>query len=214
MFEQMSSTPVLMAPVLASQQPVRAAMDSQVDVQKSLLFAAIENFADGLVIVAKTGEILHRNRCAHRLLKLMEQPRQTIHQTIKALPGRIWQTCQTLMYADEPVTDAVKVVLEDEIRVPSTEQSASEGRIRVRVQWFNAEAQDCFLVMLEDCVRSAECSAQNEAYRYQLTPREAEVWQLKRSDYTYKEIAQQLYISENTVKKHLKNVYAKRDQFA
>jgi len=202
MLNSISSTSLLA--VANSPLPV----ERQADIQKSLLFAAIENFADGLVIVAKFGEILHRNRCAQQLMKLMEQP----CQTLKSLPGRIWQTCQTLIHTEETFSDVVKIVLEDEIRIPAASQINPEGRIRVRVQWFNVEAQDCFLVMLEDCVQSAERSAQNEAYRYQLTPRESEVWQLKRSGHTYKAIAQQLYISENTVKKHLKNVYAKREQ--
>ena len=208
-----SSTALLTTPQKSQAQsssrpaPLGLPTRDSVDIQKSLLFAAIENFADGLLIVTKTGEILHRNRCAQQLLKLIEQP----CQTLKTLPGRIWQTCQTLLQAEE-TADAVRLILEDEIRVATA--NLTEGKIRVRVQWFNAEAQDCFLIMLEDCAQSAEYFAQNEAYRYHLTPREAEVWQLKRANYTYKAIAQKLYISENTVKKHIKNVYAKREQFA
>ncbi|MEL6765186.1 MAG: LuxR C-terminal-related transcriptional regulator [Cyanobacteria bacterium J06607_6] len=200
----LAASPSLLTESNSLTEPLSSSNNTQVDLRKSLLFAAIENFADGLLIVTKTGEILHRNRCAQQLLK---QP----GQTLKALPKRIWQTCQTLLHTDDAFDDA-RVVLEDEIRVAAADQCQS--KIRVRVQWFNAEAQDCFLVMLEDCVRSAEYFAQNDAHRYHLTPREAEVWQLKRADYTYKAIAQKLYISENTVKKHLKNVYAKREQFA
>ncbi|NEO62582.1 MAG: winged helix-turn-helix transcriptional regulator, partial [Moorea sp. SIO4G2] len=33
---------------------------------------------------------------------------------------------------------------------------------------------------------------------------------LKKANFTYREIAQQLFISINTVKKHLKNIYAKQ----
>ncbi|MEO0759451.1 MAG: LuxR C-terminal-related transcriptional regulator [Cyanobacteria bacterium J06648_16] len=200
MFEQMPSSQMLAAP--QGQSTFLQSDIQPAELQKSLLFAAMENFSDGLVIVAKTGEILHRNQCAQQLLKLVEQP----YQTLKRLPKRIWQTCQTLLHNEDPFSGAVRVVLEDEIEV------VSQNRIRVRVQWFSAEAQDCFLILLEDCLRSAERSATNEAHRYGLTPREAEVWQLKRADLTYKEIAQQLYISENTVKKHLKSVYAKREQ--
>jgi DNA-binding CsgD family transcriptional regulator len=40
---------------------------------------------------------------------------------------------------------------------------------------------------------------------------EAEVWLLRRRHYTLKEIATELSISINTVKKHLKNIHAKRE---
>lgn len=206
MLEQMTSTPLLTGS--QGTAPTQS-LTAFVDFQKSLLFTAIEHFADGLVIVARTGDILHCNRCAQRLLQHLAQS----EPSTQVLPQRLWQNCQALIHAGDLWADAVRVVLEDEIQLP-TVQPALSGRIRVRVQWFNADTQDCFLILLEDCAQSAECFAQNEAYRYGLTPRETEVWQLKRADYTYREIAQQLYISENTVKKHLKNVYAKREQFS
>ncbi|MUG91303.1 winged helix-turn-helix transcriptional regulator [Scytonema sp. UIC 10036] len=45
---------------------------------------------------------------------------------------------------------------------------------------------------------------------YGLTPREAEIWFLYRSRCSYKEIAERLYISVNTVKKHMKNIHSKQ----
>lgn len=51
-----------------------------------------------------------------------------------------------------------------------------------------------------------------EAIRqYGLTEREAEVWRLRQQDKTYEEIAQDLFITVNTVKRHLKRVYAQRN---
>jgi DNA-binding CsgD family transcriptional regulator len=50
-----------------------------------------------------------------------------------------------------------------------------------------------------------------EVDQYGLTPRQAEVWLLRRANYTYKEIAAELYISLNTVKKHMKDIQAKRE---
>jgi DNA-binding CsgD family transcriptional regulator len=49
-----------------------------------------------------------------------------------------------------------------------------------------------------------------DAKQYNLTPRETEVWYLKQTNYSYKQIAATLYISVNTVKKHMKNIYFKQ----
>jgi DNA-binding CsgD family transcriptional regulator len=46
--------------------------------------------------------------------------------------------------------------------------------------------------------------------KYDLTEREAEIWMLLRKEYTYQDIAKILQISLNTVKTHVKNIYAKR----
>ena len=56
-------------------------------------------------------------------------------------------------------------------------------------------------------------AANQDAQRYGLTTRETEVWYLKRAGYGYREISKILFISENAVKKHLKNIYAKREKF-
>jgi DNA-binding CsgD family transcriptional regulator len=66
------------------------------------------------------------------------------------------------------------------------------------------------LITLEDRLQSIRQSAKGEGQRYRLTPRELEVWLRYRADYSYKAIAAELYISHNTVKKHMKNIHAKR----
>ena len=55
---------------------------------------------------------------------------------------------------------------------------------------------------LEDYLITHKCN---------LTSREQEIWSLRRSNYSYKEIAAELHITLNTVKKHLKNIYSKRE---
>ncbi|MEO0540804.1 MAG: LuxR C-terminal-related transcriptional regulator [Cyanobacteria bacterium P01_A01_bin.105] len=52
-----------------------------------------------------------------------------------------------------------------------------------------------------------------EANRYGLTEREAEVWLLRQRHLSYQQIGQELFISPHTVKKHLRNVSAKRQSF-
>ena len=56
----------------------------------------------------------------------------------------------------------------------------------------------------------ARVQSTDDNKRYSLTPREADVWQLRQQGATYQEIAQELFISVNTVKKHLKSILAKQ----
>ena len=43
-----------------------------------------------------------------------------------------------------------------------------------------------------------------------LTERETEIWLLQRANYTYKQIASELFIAPNTVKKHMQNIHLKQ----
>ncbi|MGB3135452.1 MAG: helix-turn-helix transcriptional regulator, partial [Nodosilinea sp.] len=88
----------------------------------------------------------------------------------------------------------------------------SGDQIRARVQWldFPAAPSSYLLVSLENKTRSAHSSALLEAVQYSLTPREQAVWVLRRANCSYEDIAKELYITVNTVKRHLKNIYAKR----
>ncbi|MDX2242712.1 MAG: helix-turn-helix transcriptional regulator [Leptolyngbyaceae cyanobacterium bins.302] len=65
-------------------------------------------------------------------------------------------------------------------------------------------------VFLENCHEVMQQEAKIQQQKYDLTDREAEIWMLLRQELTYQEIAQRLQISLNTVKTHVKNVYAKR----
>lgn len=180
------------------------------DMQATLLLAAIESFTVGLIIVAQNGTILHRNSRAQDLLEEMHCASSTV------IPKTLWQLCQSLMENQDEQSDLLpagyKIVLEDEI-------STSHGTIHTRAQWFDwspsaYQSSDCFLITLEDRQQSLTAIAKQEAQRYGLTTREADVWCLRRLEYSYKKIATALHISENTVKKHLKNIYSKKEQAA
>ncbi len=178
------------------------------DMQAALLVAAIENSTFGLIIVSQNGTILHKNKLAHLLLKQMPCP------SAKAIPDILWHPCQSLI---ENQTDASAIFPADYTIVLEDEIFTEHGTIYMRVQWFDWDDTDCsrkncFLITLENRQQSLAVIASHEAQRYGLTTREADVWRLKRMGNSYKEIASELYISENTVKKHLKNIYTKKDQ--
>lgn len=178
------------------------------DMQSTLLLAAIESFTVGLMVVAQNGTILHSNSRAQALLKQLSSSASDV------IPDRIRHACESLIDFDNESSNFLslehKIVLEDEI-------STTQGTILIKTQRFNWESQNhkdknCFLITLEDREQSLIDIAKQEAQRYGLSPRETDVWCLKRLDKSYKEIAQTLFISESTVKKHLKNIYARKEE--
>lgn len=168
--------------------------------QSTLLQAILEGLIDGILILSDQGEWIHANDCArricHQLSRGIPQPDR--------VPQEIWHTCKRLienltLYPNQTVT------VEDEI-------NAESASYRLRAQWLNLDAMQspCVLVTLEDRLQSIQSTAIAEGHRYGLTPREAEVWLRYRANYSYKDIASELYISHNTVKKHMKSIHAKR----
>jgi RNA polymerase sigma factor (sigma-70 family) len=66
------------------------------------------------------------------------------------------------------------------------------------------------LLTIEDRQQAIINLVLEEADRYGLTPREKNVWLLHHNNYTYKQIAAELGITPNTVKKHMRSIYAKK----
>ena len=65
-------------------------------------------------------------------------------------------------------------------------------------------------LLIEDRNEALQKEIQIEQKKYNLTERESQIWELRLQRYTYQEISKCLKISLNTVKFHLKNIYAKR----
>ncbi|MEO0824988.1 MAG: LuxR C-terminal-related transcriptional regulator [Cyanobacteria bacterium J06639_16] len=169
----------------------------------NLLSAMLEALSDGILMISPGGELLHANCCAVQLCRQLI----STQGDLPILPPAIWRICESLIESRSLFPNQI-FVIEDEIR------GIGSTLIRIRVQWIDIDAVDhpCLLVTLEDRNQSAKTAALAEAQRYQLTQRETEVWLLRRAKYNYEEIADQLFISINTVKKHLKSIYAKRNQ--
>jgi len=160
----------------------------------------MEGLIDGIMILNDQGELLHANSCARRIC------RQLNSDSRHSVPPQIWRICQAMITSREVMSEQA-VIIEDEIRV---EHSVA---IRIRVRWLELGngTRLHLLVTLEDQCQSAQYRAIAEARKYGLTDRETEVWILKRAGYTYKAIAAQLHIAEDTVKKHIKSIYARRE---
>jgi DNA-binding CsgD family transcriptional regulator len=168
----------------------------------ALLQGVIESFLDGVLILTEQGECVQANNLAHQICQQLtpdsSQP--------NSVPKEIWDVCQFLIESRDVYPSRSRIIESEVAPYPSTP-------MRIRVRWLNLNAisHPYLLVILEDRCQSIQNLALTEVEKYGLTPREAEVWLLHRANYTYKEIAEQLYISLNTVKKHLKNIQVKRE---
>lgn len=167
----------------------------------SILQAVLEGFIDGILIVTEQRECIHANQSARRICQQID--RGSSQQF--AVPAEIWHVCQSLIESRDLFGNQ-KITLESEIT------PVDSSPFRVRVRWLKLEQikRPCLLVTLEDRYQSIQTIVTTDVRKYGLTSREAEVWSLYRANYSYKEIADELFITLNTVKKHMKNIHAKR----
>lgn len=166
-----------------------------------LLQGLIETFLDGILILTEQGECIQANNLARQICSQVTPPKSQLN----SVPKEIWDVCQALIER--------RVFFPTQSMIIESEMASNQATLRIRVRWFklNAFPHLCLLVILEDRCQSTQKLAFAEVNKYGLTPREAEVWLRRRANYTYKEIATDLYISINTVKKHMKNIQAKRE---
>ncbi|MBW4427444.1 MAG: helix-turn-helix transcriptional regulator [Nostoc desertorum CM1-VF14] len=161
----------------------------------------IEGLEDGILILNHTGEVVHANASARRLCCKFNQG--NFNQNF--LPPAIWNLCESLFNNRDLFSDKL-LILSDEIVL----DKSNIFRIRVRLLDLDGFEVPCLLVTIENQYESVKNVALTEVKKFDLTPREAEIWFLYRSNYSYKQIATKLYITINTVKKHMKNIHTKR----
>jgi len=171
--------------------------------QAYFLQEVIENLQDGILLLNETGELIYSNTSAYRILSQLNQDSSNSN----FLPPAIWHLCKTLL--DRSLYPNKIIILSNEIVVDRSKIFRVRAR-RLNLDGFN---RSCLLVIIENKCESLKNIALAEVRKYELTPREAEIWYLYRAKHSYKEIAAQLYITVNTVKKHMKNIHAKRQAF-
>ena len=169
--------------------------------QVYLLQAVIESFVDGILILTHKGELLHSNECAREMCRQLGK--DSLEDKI---PVEILPVYESLIESRE-LFPSQRIFMEVEV------EKSKAVKLRIRARWLHSDdnEEDYIIVTLEDCHESSQNIALADAKKYNLTEREAEVWLLRRANFSYKEIAEHLYITINTVKKHLKNIYAKQE---
>ncbi len=163
----------------------------------NLFQAVLEGSLDGMLLVSTEYETLYVNQTARDVCH------QLLRDVADALPRELKRLCQNLIESRELFPDR-PVILETSLMVQGTP-------FRVEAQWMELTMLPlpCVLLRLQDQQRCMQGLAMSEAYQWHLTQRETEVWVLRRLGVSRKEIGQRLYITEDTVKKHLKNIQTK-----
>jgi DNA-binding CsgD family transcriptional regulator len=168
--------------------------------QTTFLQEVIEGMQDGILIVTETGKLVYANSNAYKICNQFQQSSQDNN----TVPSVIWKICEFLINNRNLANK--NIVITEEIFLNEFTS------FRIRVRWINLDgiAQSCLSLIIENRYESVKNAALAEVKKYELTPREAEIWLLYRTNYSYKKIAEKLYITLNTVKKHMKNIHAKR----
>jgi len=161
-----------------------------------ILRAALEGLQDGFIVANQQGEVLKINAPAQRICNLLSSAGNQ-------LPTEIWSVCQSAL-KNQNLLSFQKIGLDAEIILPEL------GSVRIRVQNIQLAQNPYLMVVLEDRQQTLRNKALSDAALYGLTERETEVWQLRLRGADYNEISTTLWISANTVKKHVKNILAKQ----
>jgi len=174
---------------------------SSTETSPHFMQGVLEGLTDGVLILSEQGEWLYHNYYAHCICQELNQGQPVLNQ----VPDSIWRNCVALidsrdLYPNQPV------VIESEITLSRSQV------YRIRVRWLILEDshRPYLMVLLEDRCQSLQNRALAESILYDLTPRQAEVWLLYRAGFSYQHIANELFISINTVRRHLKDVRVKQ----
>jgi DNA-binding NarL/FixJ family response regulator len=168
--------------------------------------ALVDLLPEGVVVVAPNMRLVHLNLKAKELCQQLTQS----DCEPQVLPPMLTEICHRLIR--KAGSGEHPVIVESE--------TPTGLRLRIRARWFtprpdhseNADLvnRQFVLLLLESYDEALQEELWIERRKYDLTEREAEIWLLLRQEYSYQEIAEALRISLNTVKTHIKNVYAKK----
>lgn len=162
----------------------------------------LENLADGILVLTESGQLIYSNSIAQEICAQLNPDASKFN-----IPEAIWQVLEGLISNRRSLSVQPSFLISEVWVNPST-------ILRIRVQWLEWQAGNGYiLVNLEDRHQANRDRAASEVKQYGLTTREAEIWLLRREGYSYREIAERLYVAINTVKQHLKHIYAKQKAY-
>lgn len=179
--------------------------DSTTSKDAKYLFAMdlIKEFIDGILVFTEQKQLLYASDGAHKTLSRLQQDSPSEQK----IPEEIWHICQALIQSRHCFPHQNWLIEFDIFTQDAT-------TLHIRSRWLKVDTLDhpCLLLVLEDRQQAILNIVIEEAKQYGLTPREKEVWMLHRKELTYKQIAAELGITPNTVKKHMRSIHAKKKQ--
>lgn len=156
---------------------------------------------NGVVILTDKKQIVYSNSYGKRILKQLNQLAGNSAQ----VPPELWHICQSLI--------DIRSLFPNQFWLAQFDIFIENlANLHINARWLstNQSDQPYLLLSIEDRKNTLDKIICQEADQYGLTPREKEVWLLHRQGQTYKQIALELQITPNTVKKHMKSIHSKR----
>ena len=162
--------------------------------------ALLEEFIGGVLVFNDQQNLIYASESACRVLGQLQS-----EDSPDAIPEEIWHICTSLMQSRRLFPNQNWLIEFDIFTSAAT-------TLHICSRWLNLDVVDhpYLLLTIEDRQQAVLNLIIEEAERYGLTPREKEVWLLQQSNCTYKQIAAELGITPNTVKKHMRSIYAKK----
>ncbi len=178
-----------------------SAEQNLINLQDPTVQEVLTQLTDGVLIITPERKIVYANECACRILRQINQDRE--HSEL--IPKEIIYFCNSLadirrQFPGQHWFINTKVCI----------NSSTTFSVHVRYMKLHTLGKDCIVLVLKDHYQMIKSIAQEEARKYNLTDRETEIWLLQRANYTYKQIASELLIAPNTVKKHMQNIHLKQ----
>lgn len=164
----------------------------------------------GFILFDDAGRLLRSTTKADEFCMLLQKgiPGQAFgsidRQFMGAIPEQVTTLCDFLRESCDDFPDYT-------LQLYDTAFLPGGIRLQLNVEWIELSdlPTKCILVTIEDLTQIAHHRAVSDAYRYELTSREAEVWELYLQGLSYREVSKELVIALNTVKKHMKNIFRK-----
>ncbi len=162
---------------------------------------ALTKLTDGILIITDERKVAFANECACRILRQINQDRgsaETIPKEIMFLCNSLSEIRRQFPGQHWMVTNKICI------------SSSVTFSVHARYMKLDTLGKYCIVLVLKDQYQLVKNIAVEEAKKFGLTDRETEIWLLQRANYTYKQIASELFIAPNTVKKHMQNIHLKQ----
>lgn len=201
----------------SSKQPHGNKVPSDASALNLIQSRLLESLHQGVIVTSRSLNPLYWNAKA----RLLCQHLAGSEFPPLELPMAVSEVCHRLMreerLGDRPLVMECQAATGQTIRISARWLDLTADRTPTASQTVVSKASDRsgqrqshILILLENCNDLLQEELRIERKKYDLTEREAEVWMLLRQEYSYQDVAKLLQISLNTVKTHVKNVYAKK----
>lgn len=190
-------------PPPAQTYPIQAPQElaRQQELEHPFAIDFLKEFIGDILVFTEQEQLLYASNGAREVLRRLQQ-NNTVDNKI---PKEILHICQSLIQSRHCFPHQNWLIEFDIFTQDAT-------ALHIRARWLKLEQLDrpCLLLIIEDRQQAIVNIVIEEAKQYGLTPREKEVWMLHRKNLTYKQIAIELGITPNTVKKHMRSIHAKK----